>query len=130
MACRDTQKSAKVKQYLNDTFPQSKIHTVKLDLRDNRSIEDLVSEMKAKGDNIDVLINNAGVACAMNDTKPESAREALETVPTILILELLWPYSSERKHATSDTWERQDTFRGRTHRQAKSIGKQLTKEQI
>ena len=74
LACRDTQKSAKVKQYLNDTFPQSKIHTVKLDLRDNRSIEDLVSEMKAKGDNIDVLINNAGVACAMNDTKPESAR--------------------------------------------------------
>lgn len=53
-------------QALTDEFPNTPMHQVVFDIRDRRQIEAMVKDLPDQFKNIDVLLNNAGLALGMN----------------------------------------------------------------
>ena len=61
LACRNPQKAKAAQEALAAGYPDSEVSVLALDLADFSSIDAFVSEIKARGVDIDVFVNNAGV---------------------------------------------------------------------
>jgi NAD(P)-dependent dehydrogenase (short-subunit alcohol dehydrogenase family) len=61
MAVRNTEKGKKVADEIQKTFPNATIDVRKLDLNSLKSVEDFANGMNASYNQLDILINNAGV---------------------------------------------------------------------
>ena len=66
-------------QALVDQFPESPIHQVVLDIRDRRQTEAMVAELPDQFKQVDVLLNNAGLALGVSPAH-EAAIEDWETM--------------------------------------------------
>jgi 3-hydroxy acid dehydrogenase/malonic semialdehyde reductase len=66
-------------QALVDQFPESPIHQVVLDIRDRRQTEAMVAELPDQFKQVDVLLNNAGLALGVSPAN-EAAIEDWETM--------------------------------------------------
>ena len=61
LACRDLNKAQAAAEEIKEQTPKSHVEVMKLDLTDLKSIKDFVNEFKSKHQNLNILINNAGV---------------------------------------------------------------------
>ena len=61
LACRTLEKSNQAKYKLNKLFPEAKLISCELDLSDLKNVSNKANEIKRDFDNLDFLINNAGI---------------------------------------------------------------------
>ena len=66
-------------QSLADEFPDTPMHQIVLDIRDRRQIEAMVADLPGQFKNIDVLLNNAGLALGVAPAQ-EASLEDWETM--------------------------------------------------
>lgn len=66
-------------QALADEFPDTPMHQVMFDIRDRGQIEAMITELPNRFKNIDVLLNNAGLALGINPAQ-EASLEDWETM--------------------------------------------------
>ena len=66
-------------QALADEFPDTPMHQVVLDIRDRRQIEAMVNDLPNQFNNIDILLNNAGLALGVAPAQ-EASLEDWETM--------------------------------------------------
>lgn len=80
LAARNMELLDQAKDSLKDTnYPLEKIHTMRLDLMDEQSIANFISEVKQKFQKIDVLINNAGIMYPGNLMNAEVIKKTMQT---------------------------------------------------
>jgi len=66
-------------QALADEFPDTPMHRIVLDIRDRRQIEAMVNDLPNQFNNIDILLNNAGLALGVAPAQ-EASLEDWETM--------------------------------------------------
>jgi NADP-dependent 3-hydroxy acid dehydrogenase YdfG len=74
-----TGRRAKRLQSLADEFPETPMHQVVLDIRDRAQIESMMADLPDQFKNIDILLNNAGLALGVNPAQ-ESNLDEWETM--------------------------------------------------
>ena len=80
LAARNMDQLNQAKESLIETnYPIEKIYTIKLDLLDDQSVKDFVSEVKQKFQKVDMLINNAGIMYPGNLVNEEVIKRTLKT---------------------------------------------------
>lgn len=63
MACRNTRKASELAMEISELTGNTNIEVLKIDMASLRSIRDFTEKFRAKFNQLDVLINNAGVFC-------------------------------------------------------------------
>jgi Dehydrogenases with different specificities (related to short-chain alcohol dehydrogenases) len=66
LACRNEEKTMPIIRQMQEESSNKHIYFMKLDLEDLESIRNFAETFKKKFDKIDILINNAGLACSQN----------------------------------------------------------------
>ncbi|KAG1045789.1 hypothetical protein G6F46_012741 [Rhizopus delemar] len=66
LTARRVEKLEKLKQEIHATHPNLFIHTVQLDVRDKKQIDQVVAELPEQVKNVDVLLNNAGMVIGLD----------------------------------------------------------------
>ena len=81
MACRNLDLASAAKEKLEKKYPLSsgKLEVRKLDISCIKSIEDFSNSLEKDNINIDVLLNNAGIAFKGDAFNEEIVRETLQT---------------------------------------------------
>ena len=85
MACRNVELAAKSRDELAAKFPKASIHVEQLDVSKSDSIKAFAEKIKDKYHNIDVLLNNAGMAFKGDAFGPEVVKETFQTVILLII---------------------------------------------
>lgn len=84
MAVRNLELGEVAKNEIQTKFPNAKLFLEKLDVSDPASIASFVPNIKGKFNQIDVIINNAGVAAKGDDFGPEVVQFTFPTVSIFL----------------------------------------------
>lgn len=92
MACRNMELANKAKDELKGRFPNAELHTESLDVTKADSIQNFINTVAEKYKQIDVLINNAGVAAKGDAFDKEVLDFTFGTVTLLLTVEFLWDY--------------------------------------
>ena len=69
LACRNVGKGKSAKKQIQEENPNAQINVMNLDLADLKSIHSFQTKFGEKYDNLDVLVNNAGIVCPYEKTK-------------------------------------------------------------
>ena len=80
LACRDVEKTQKVKDHFLEKFPDCRIEVEELDLLKPETISRFSEKMAKNAQKIDSLINNAGIACNMAEKDLYVAKAVMQTV--------------------------------------------------
>ena len=84
MACRNMELGQKSKAEIEAVNKASPVSLEKLDVSDSKSIDEFVEVMKKKYNQIDVLVNNAGVALKGDQFDVEGIKWTYQTVTFLL----------------------------------------------
>ncbi|WP_420545848.1 oxidoreductase [Nitrosopumilus sp.] len=69
LACRDEDSGESAKKKIQEEHPNAQINIMSLDLADLESIRSFAAKFDEQHDNLDVLLNNAGIVCPYKKTK-------------------------------------------------------------
>ncbi|GBB99432.1 hypothetical protein RclHR1_03520012 [Rhizophagus clarus] len=81
-AARRAEKLQKLKSQILEKYPNTQIHTCEVDVRNKQAINDAIANLPQELKDIDVLVNNAGLAIgfeALEDQTQEGIQTVLET---------------------------------------------------
>jgi NAD(P)-dependent dehydrogenase (short-subunit alcohol dehydrogenase family) len=88
MACRDAGRGKKSQEELLAKYPNASIQVEQLDVSNKESVEQFIKVIEDKYKNIDVLLNNAGVAAKGDSFDSDVANFTFTTVFYVLLLRI------------------------------------------
>ena len=80
MAVRNVQLGDASKNSISERHPQATVSLEKLDISDSKSIDEFVAVVREKYKEVDVLVNNAGIAWGENQVDEDTLKATFSTV--------------------------------------------------
>jgi 3-hydroxy acid dehydrogenase/malonic semialdehyde reductase len=74
-----------LKSEIQSAFPQVKVHTVAMSVTDYKAVEALPKNLPADFNEVDVLVNNAGLARGVTSVENNNVADAIEVIETNIL---------------------------------------------
>ncbi|PKY38035.1 NAD(P)-binding protein [Rhizophagus irregularis] len=101
LLARRAERLQKLKSQILEKYPNTQIHTCEVDVRNKQAIDNVIANLPQELKDIDVLVNNAGIAIGFETLENQSQEEIQATLETnvnglIYVTQAVLPRMKER----------------------------------
>ncbi|GBC32103.1 NAD(P)-binding protein [Rhizophagus irregularis DAOM 181602=DAOM 197198] len=101
LLARRAERLQKLKSQILEKYPNTQIHTCEVDVRNKQAIDDVIANLPQELKDIDVLVNNAGIAIGFETLENQTQEEIQATLETnvnglIYVTQAVLPRMKER----------------------------------